>query len=82
MMRKWQDKFQQQINRITGGNFLQFMVEIWTPPTIDKRTGLALPCILEEDEDDNDKEHMTKDERDVVKVVAKPSFPFLHMRMF
>eukprot|EP00957_Ditylum_brightwellii_P131745 10047225-Ditylum_brightwellii.AAC.1 len=66
-----------------GGDFLQFMVEIWTPPTINKRTGLTLPCILEKDEDNNnDNENMTKDERNVVKVVAKPSFPFLDMRMF
>eukprot|EP00957_Ditylum_brightwellii_P045981 3488041-Ditylum_brightwellii.AAC.2 len=65
-----------------GGDFLQFIVEIWMLPTINKRTGLTLPCILEEDEDDdNDKEHMTKDERNVVKVVAKPSFPFLDMWM-
>eukprot|EP00957_Ditylum_brightwellii_P177193 13498012-Ditylum_brightwellii.AAC.1 len=34
------------------------------------------------DEDNNNKEHMTKDERNVMKVVSKPSFPFLDMQMF
>eukprot|EP00957_Ditylum_brightwellii_P001724 133259-Ditylum_brightwellii.AAC.1 len=41
------------------------------PPTINKRTGLTLLCILEENEDDNNKEHMTKEEKSVVKVVTK-----------
>eukprot|EP00957_Ditylum_brightwellii_P040058 3031160-Ditylum_brightwellii.AAC.2 len=58
------------------------MVEIWMPPTIKDKTGLTLLCILEEDEEDNNKEHMTKEEKNVVNVVAKPSFPFLDMRMF
>eukprot|EP00957_Ditylum_brightwellii_P054514 4130249-Ditylum_brightwellii.AAC.1 len=81
MMRKWQDKFQQQINRIIGGVFLHFTLKIWALSTINKRTGLTLPCILEENKGNNDKEHMTKDERNAMKVVAKPSFPFLDMQM-
>eukprot|EP00957_Ditylum_brightwellii_P087452 6657029-Ditylum_brightwellii.AAC.1 len=82
MLRQWRNKFQQQINIITGGDFLKFTVEIWMPPTINKRTGSTLPCILEEDENDNNEEHITKDEMNAVKVVAKPSFPFLDMQMF
>eukprot|EP00957_Ditylum_brightwellii_P057046 4323844-Ditylum_brightwellii.AAC.1 len=59
------------------------MVEIWTLLTINKRTGLTLPCILEEDDNNDDnKEHITKDKRNAVKVVAKSSLPFLNMRMF
>eukprot|EP00957_Ditylum_brightwellii_P193414 14727219-Ditylum_brightwellii.AAC.1 len=59
------------------------MVETWTLSTINKRTGLTLPCILEEDEEDNNnKKHMTKDKRNAMKVAAKPSFPFLDMQMF
>eukprot|EP00957_Ditylum_brightwellii_P024467 1847062-Ditylum_brightwellii.AAC.1 len=40
-----------------------------------------LPAINVEDNDYNE-ENMTKDERNAVIVVAKPSYPFLNMQMF
>eukprot|EP00957_Ditylum_brightwellii_P210360 15364878-Ditylum_brightwellii.AAC.1 len=51
------------------------------PPTTKDKTGSTLPYIVEEDDDNDNKEHMTKEEENVVKVMAKPSFPFLDMKL-
>eukprot|EP00957_Ditylum_brightwellii_P158045 12030788-Ditylum_brightwellii.AAC.1 len=66
-LRRWQKRFQQQINNITGGDFLQFTVEIWMPPSKDKPQ-LTLPMILEEDNDNKEEEvELTKEGKVVVK---------------
>ena len=35
----WLQNFQRNINQITGGNFLQFTIELWKPGEMDKKTG-------------------------------------------
>eukprot|EP00957_Ditylum_brightwellii_P058395 4428130-Ditylum_brightwellii.AAC.1 len=80
-IKRLQKRFQQQINRIIGGNFLQITVEIWMPRPR-KKSQSTLPTILEE-EDDNKEEEMelTKERKVAVKVVTKDYFQFLDMTL-